>query len=176
MPPPPDLRGDFVAFDIEELHAGMQRFAHQQLEGAFGRFQLIALVFHLLDAFQQLAARIFGQAIGQAVLLQLVQHVAAAGEIAHQHALPVAHRFRCDVFVSGRIFQHGADMDAALMRERAVADKGLIARSGRFASSAIKRQTVVRFARFSGPMVVWPSFNSRFAMIEARFAFPQRSP
>ena len=72
----------------------IQRFAHQQLEGALGRFQFVAFVLHLLDALQQLAARVFVQAVGQAVLLQLVEDVAAAGEIAHQHALPVADRLR----------------------------------------------------------------------------------
>ena len=69
----------------------MQRLAHQQLEGAFGGFQFVALVLHLLDALEQLAARVVVQALGQAVLLQLVEHVAAAGKIAHQHALAVAH-------------------------------------------------------------------------------------
>jgi hypothetical protein len=52
-------RGHFVAVHIEEVHARIERLAHQQLEGAFGRFQLVAFVFHLLDALQQFAAGIF---------------------------------------------------------------------------------------------------------------------
>ena len=86
--------GDFVAFHFEEMHAGMERLAHQQLEGAFGGFQFVAFVFHLLDALQQLAAGVFVEAVGQAVLLELVEDVAAAGEVAHQDALAVADEFR----------------------------------------------------------------------------------
>ena len=93
-PLPPATRRDLVALHIEEVHARMQRFAHQQLEGALGGFQFVAFVFHLLDALQQFAARVFGQAVGQAVLLELVDDVAAAGEIAHQHALAIADRSR----------------------------------------------------------------------------------
>ena len=64
--------GDLVAFHFEEVHAGIEGFAHQQLESAFGGFQLVALVFHLLDALEQLAAGVFVEPAGQAVLLQLV--------------------------------------------------------------------------------------------------------
>ena len=64
-------RGNFVAVHFEEVQPGIQRLAHQQLEGAFGGFQLVAFVLHLLDALQQFAARIFVQAVGQAVLLSL---------------------------------------------------------------------------------------------------------
>ena len=74
----------------------------------------------------RLAARFVVQAVGQAVLLQLIQDVAAARKIAQQHALPVADRLRLDVLVGGRILQHGADVHAALVRERAVADIRLI--------------------------------------------------
>ena len=85
---------DFVALDVEELHAGMQRFADQQLEGAFGGFELVAFVLHLLDALEQFAAGVFVQAVGEAVLLELVDDVAAAGEIADQDALAVADQSR----------------------------------------------------------------------------------
>ena len=71
-------------------------------------------------------AGVFGEPVGQAVLLELIEHVAAAGKIAHQHALPVAHRFRRDVLVGRRILQHRAHVHAALVGERAVADVGLI--------------------------------------------------
>ena len=56
----------------------MQRLADQQLERAFGGFELVALILHLLDALQQLAARVVVQAVCQAVLLQLVEDVAAS--------------------------------------------------------------------------------------------------
>jgi hypothetical protein len=35
----------------------VQRFAHQQFEGALGGFEFVAEVLHLLDAFEQFAAR-----------------------------------------------------------------------------------------------------------------------
>ena len=72
------------------------------------------------------AARFGIQALGQAMLLQLVQHVAAARKIAQQHALPVADHFRLDVLVGGRILQHRAHVHAAFVREGAVADERLI--------------------------------------------------
>ena len=51
------LGGDFVAHHFEELQAGVQGFAHQQFEGSFGGFELVALKLHLLDAIEQVAAR-----------------------------------------------------------------------------------------------------------------------
>ena len=78
---------------------GMQRFADQQLEVAFGGFELVALVLHLLDALEQLAAGVVAQAVRQAVLLQLVEDVAAAGQIADQHALAIADQLGLHVLV-----------------------------------------------------------------------------
>ena len=86
--------GDFVALHVEEVHAGVQGFADQQLEGAFGGFEFVAFVLHLLDALEQFAAGVFVEAVGEAVLLELVDDVAAAGEIADQHALAVADQLR----------------------------------------------------------------------------------
>src|ERR1035437_3660981 len=48
--------GDFVALDIEEVQAGAEGFADQQLEGAFGGFEFVAFVLHLLDALQEFAS------------------------------------------------------------------------------------------------------------------------
>ena len=45
-------------------------------------------------------------AVGQAVLIELIQHVPAAGEITHQHPLAIAYRFRGDVFVGMGVLQH----------------------------------------------------------------------
>ena len=109
----------------------MERFAHQQLEGAFGGFEFVAFVFHLLDALEQLAAGIFVEAVGQAVLLQLVQDVAAAGEIADQDALAIAHGLGRDVLVGGGILQHGADVHAAFVRKGALSRR----RAGRCAAA-----------------------------------------
>ena len=61
------------------------------------------------------------------MLLQLVNHVAAAGKIADQHALAVADQFGRDVFVGGGILHHRADVDAAFVGEGALADIRLIA-------------------------------------------------
>jgi hypothetical protein len=111
---------------VAECAPSAVRLAHQQLEGAFGGFQLVAFILHLLDALQQLAAGVFVQPVCQAVLFQLVHDVAAAGKIAHQHPLPISHRFRSDVLVGGRILQHGAYMHTALVSERAFAHKRLV--------------------------------------------------
>ena len=119
-------RGDFVALDVEEVHAGAEGLADQQLEGAFGGFELVAFVLHLLDALQEFAAGVFLEAVGQAVLLELVDDVAAAGKVADQDALAVADEFRLDVLVGGGVLEDGADVDAALVGEGAFADEGLV--------------------------------------------------
>ena len=124
--PPAARVDDFVALDVEEVRAGAERFADQQFEGAFGGFQLVAFVLHLLDALEQFAAGVFFEAVGQAVLLELVDDVAAAGEVADQNALAVADEFGLDVFVGGGILQHGADVHAAFVGEGALADEGLV--------------------------------------------------
>ena len=85
--------------------------------------------------------------------------------------------FGRDVLVGGRILQHGADVHAALVGEGALADEGLVVAQrqvGQLGDEAAA--TELRPASFSGPMVVWPSFSSRLAMMEARLALPQRSP
>ena len=94
--------GHFVIDHFEELQAGLERFPDQQLESSLGGFQFVALKLHLLDAFQQFAAGGIVQPVFQAMLLQLVEHVAAAGKIAQQHALAVADRLGIDVLVSVR--------------------------------------------------------------------------
>ncbi len=119
---------------------------------------------------------VFVQAVGQAVLLELVDDVAAAGEVAHQDALAVADEFGLDVLVGGGVLEHGADVHAALVGEGALADEGLVVAQRQVGQFAMKRQTPARLASFSGPMVVWPSFSSRLAMTLARLALPQRSP
>ena len=68
----------------------MKRLANQQLEGTFGGFQLVALMLQILDALEQLSASFGVEAFGEAVLLQLIEHVAAARKIAEQDTLPVA--------------------------------------------------------------------------------------
>ena len=120
----------------------MEGFADQQLEGAFGGFELVAFVLHLLDALQQLAAGVFVEAVGQAVLLELVDDVAAAGEIADQDALAVADELGLDVLVGGGVLQDGADVHAALVGEGALADEGLVVAQrqvGQFGDEAADR-------------------------------------
>src|ERR1035437_4547906 len=117
---------DFVAFDIEEVQAGAEGFADQQLEGAFGGFEFVALVLQLLDAFEEFAAGVFLEAAGEAVLLELIDDVAAAGEVADEDALAVADEFRLDVLVGGGVLEDGADVHAALVGEGAFSNEGLV--------------------------------------------------
>ena len=146
-------RGDVVAHHFEEIQAGMQGLADQQLEGAFGGFEFVALMLQLLDALEQLAARFGVQAFGQAVLLELVEHVAAPGEIAQQDALAVADGLRLHVLVGGRILQHRADVHAAFVREGAVADVRLIVahrQIGQFGDVARDRGQVLQIVAADG--------------------------
>ena len=54
-------------------------------------FEFVADELHLLDALEQLAvAHLAPGAFGQSVLLQLIEHVAAAREIAQKNALAIA--------------------------------------------------------------------------------------
>ena len=68
----------------------------------------------------------FVEAVGEAVLLELVDDVAAAGEVADQDALAVADEFGLDVLVGGGVLEDGADVHAALVGEGALADEGLV--------------------------------------------------
>lgn len=70
----------FVVDDIEGMEIGVDSFAHQEFKGAFGGFEIVALVFHLLDALQNFAAGGFGEIlIFEAELFELVSDVSAAG-------------------------------------------------------------------------------------------------
>ncbi len=60
------------------MHAGRERFPNEQLKSPLRRFEFIAEILHFLDALQQLAARLFGKAVRQTMLLQFVKDVAAA--------------------------------------------------------------------------------------------------
>ena len=138
------------------MHAGAERFADQQFEGAFGGFQLVAFVLHLLDAFEQFAAGVFFEAIGEAVLLELVDDVAAAGEVADQDALAVADELRLDVLVGGGILQHGADVDATLVGEGALTDEGLVVaqrKVGQFGDEAADAGQAGELLRTDGGVV-----------------------
>ena len=81
-----------------------------------------------------------------------------------------------NVFVGGRVLQNSADVDAALMRERAVADERLVAAQRQIRQFGDESGQVRQFLKLSRPTVVWPSFNSRFARTEHKLALPQRSP
>ena len=97
------LGGDLEVEEIEKGDAGTEGFADQQLEGALGGLELVAEVLHVLDALEQLAAGILAEPVGDAVLLELVEDVAAAGEVAQQNALAVADGGGSDVLVGGGI-------------------------------------------------------------------------
>ena len=64
------------------MQARVQGFADEQLEGAFGGFEFIALEFEVLDAFEELAAGFFAEAVGDAMLLELVKDIGPAREVA----------------------------------------------------------------------------------------------
>ena len=118
----------------------------------------------------------FIEAVGEAVLLELVDDVAAAREIADQDALAVADEFRLDVLVGGRILQHRADVNAALVREGALADEWLVVAQRQIGQIGDEARHAVSPASRRGRSVSWPSFSSRLAMMLTRLALPQRSP
>jgi hypothetical protein len=108
----------------------MQRLADEQLKCSLGRFQLVSLILELLNPIEQLAPRFVGEALLETLLLELIENVAATRQVAQQHALTISCRFRPHVFVRGGVFQDRADVNAALVRESAVAHIRLIAFQG----------------------------------------------
>ena len=113
----------------------------------------------------------------EAVFRGLAQQVAAAGQLAHDHAHLVADQLRIDVLVALRRAAHGGHVDAALVRERVLADVGqvLVGREVGDLGHEVRhlgqrRQPAVRAG------TARPSLSSRSGMIEHRFALPQRSP
>src|ERR1035438_1195424 len=115
-----------VAFDVEEVQTGAEGFADEQLEGALGGLEFVAFVLHLLDALEELAAGGLFEAVGEAVLLELKDDIAAAGKVADEDALAVADEFGLDVLVGGGVLEDGADVHAAFVSEGAFADEGLV--------------------------------------------------
>ena len=102
--------------------AGLQAVQHQRhrrlraLEVEAAALQLLDLRQHLLHFFL---------AGVQAELLRLVDQVAAARQLAHQHPLFVADQGRVNVLVAVLDLHDGRDVDAALVRERAGAHERL---------------------------------------------------
>src|ERR1035438_1901081 len=117
---------DLVAFDVKEVQTGAEGLADEQFAGALGGFELVAFVLHLLDALEELAAGVLFEAVGEAVLLELIYDIAAAGKVADEDALAVADELGFDVLVGGGVLEDGADVHAALVSEGAFTDEGLV--------------------------------------------------
>src|SRR5260370_29617619 len=60
------------------------------------------------------------------MLLEHVKDVALSRKVADQNALAYTNGFRPNVLVGGRIFEDGADVDAAFVRKSALADERLL--------------------------------------------------
>src|SRR5260370_37348479 len=97
---------------VKEVSLRVQGLIDQQLKRSFGRFELIALEFHVLNTFQELAPALFIEALLQPMLLEHVKYVALSRKVADQNALAVASRFRTHVLVGGRIFEDLRAVDA----------------------------------------------------------------
>ena len=108
---------------------GISLLQNQQFEIAFGNLEIVALMLHLLDVLQQPLARVLIEPFGNSVVVELVLDVAAAGKIAQQHALTVADELGLHVLIGRGVLHHRADVDAAFVRERALADERLIVRA-----------------------------------------------
>ena len=97
-----EFGGHFIIQHVEGMEARVDGFAHEKFECSFGGFEIVALVFHLLDALKNFTARGFRQVlVFQAEFFELVGNVAAAREITQKHALLIADHFRLDVFIGG---------------------------------------------------------------------------
>jgi len=106
------------ALQRKGLHKLADCLLHQDRQRPVGRVELIPLVLHQLDLAHHLAQRVFLVQI-DAQGFGLVGNVAFAGHVGDQNAPAVADQLRRHVFVSRRIFRHGADMDASLVRKSA---------------------------------------------------------
>src|SRR5207237_10002687 len=82
-----------------------------------------AVALELLDLARELGRGLTAGVELEAELPGALDDVVAAGELAHQHPPPVADEGRVDVLVSRRVARNGMDVDAALVRERRLADE-----------------------------------------------------
>ena len=114
--------------------------------------------------------------VGYAVLLEFVEDIGAAREIAEEDALAVADGGRSDVFIGRGIADHGAHVDAALVGESAMADVGLVVAERQIGQFRDEARHGGEAGELAGADTVWPSLSSRFGMMEHRLALPQRSP
>ena len=168
--------GDLVAHDFEKLQTGVQSLAHQKLKGPLGRFELVTLKLHLLDAVEQLTPGGIVEAILEAMLLELIKDASPPRKIAQKNALAVPDHFRVDVLVSRGVFEHRADVDSALVGEGAIADVGLIAaqrKIGQLGDEAGGRSEI-RKALFADGRVA--QLQLEVGDDRVRLALPQRSP
>jgi len=75
---------------------------------------------------EQLGARLFVQASARPSCLSIVENIAAARQVADQHALVVAHGLRTDVLIGRGILHDRAHVHAALVGKRAAPNERLI--------------------------------------------------
>jgi len=116
-------RNHAEGFQIERRDKFADGFLDQQRKRTVRGVKLKSAVFHELDFMHDL----FGNGVVflqiNAQFFRFIFHVAFSRQVGHQHAPVIADEFRLNVFVGGRIFHHGADMNAAFVRERAAPDK-----------------------------------------------------
>ena len=99
-------------------------FFQQDLEGALGHVELVALLLQALDLVDDFLAVKAVCAQIQPQLAGLVGHVAFAGKIRNQHTPLVADFFGRHVLVGAGGLHDGADVDPALVGECAFAHEG----------------------------------------------------
>src|SRR5205807_801652 len=106
---------------------------HEQLERRLRIVEVEALALELLDLPREPARRLAVRVELEAELARPLDDVVAAGELADEDPPPVPDPRRIDVLVRRRVTRNGVDVDAALVRERRLADirEALVRRHGR---------------------------------------------
>ena len=167
---------DAEVIDGKKFPFSIQRRFHEHAHGGFRRFKFVALVLELFDPVQRRLQSFLVLGDVQVHFLGFVQQIASPGKLRDENAARVADLFGKHVLIGRGIPDHGADVHSSLVRKSAFAHKRKI-----FAVRQIRylayefgciRQELQVFRADS----VCPIFNSRFGMMEHRFALPQRSP
>ena len=116
-------RVDGVGERLERRVIAVRRAAQEQLERRLRVLELKALVLELLDPRGDGLRRRRRRIDLEPELASALDHVAAAALLADDDVPPVADRARIEVLVRSRVGGDRVDVDAALVRERSVADE-----------------------------------------------------
>ena len=165
---------DAEGLDAEERLLPAGGAAHEQLEGAVGDLEVVALVLEALQLVDDLVH--LGAVEGETKLLGFEEDRRAAGELGHDEAGAVADPVRVDVLVRVGPLGDRAHVQARLVGERRPAYVGRLGVQRHVHELGDVMGDGSEPLEAVPGIVSTPIFSVRFGMIVVRLQLPVRSP